>query len=159
MVETACEAGPTCNVDQRSFKAYLARFMTYARVMAPWTAERIKKKIQGSAIAAASKCNFGADRNTCGLRWTEGEWEGYYGVGEQLSALEVIQSNLVEQAPLLADSKTGTSKGDPAAGRELELDVNANRKPSTKADKGGAGALTGIVLILLILFTWWLVKP
>ncbi|TGZ85123.1 mannan endo-1,6-alpha-mannosidase [Ascodesmis nigricans] len=164
MVESACETlnPPSCNVDQRSFKAYLSRFLTYVRILAPWTAPRIATKIKASSIAAAKRCSRGQDQNTCGLRWYTpvDEWEGMWGVGEQLAALEVIQSNLVKESPEeFADSKTGTSIGDPSAGGDVELDLSHGLKPVTTADKGGAGTLTGLVALAMLGLSWWLMKP
>lgn len=51
------------------------------------------------------------DGVTCGHKWWVEGWDGQYGVGEQMSALEVIQSNLVERVKGPLSSETGgTSK-------------------------------------------------
>lgn len=41
MTEVACENNGMCNVDQRSFKAYLARWLGYTAIVAPWTREQV----------------------------------------------------------------------------------------------------------------------
>ena len=41
MIEMACERNGLCDHDQRSFKAYLSRWMGYTMLSAPWTRDRI----------------------------------------------------------------------------------------------------------------------
>ena len=83
-----------------SFKAYLARWMAATIKVAPWMSEQILPFLQTSAKAAAAQCNGGTDGVTCGIKWTASTWDGAYGVGQQMSALEVIQSNLIAQVSL-----------------------------------------------------------
>ncbi|KAF8246910.1 mannan endo-1,6-alpha-mannosidase [Wilcoxina mikolae CBS 423.85] len=155
MSELACEPYMTCNVDQRSFKAYLSRFMALTVKMAPYTRDIIMPKLRSSAEAAARHCSFGEDQNTCGLRWTEPEWENLWGVGEQLSALETIQSNLILGArDYVTEKKGGTSKGNPSAGTGGETVRERSREVGTK-DKGGAAALTaGMAMGFVVLGIW-----
>ena len=156
MAELACEPYMTCNVDQRSFKAYLSRFMAMTVKMAPYTAETIMPKLRSSAEAAARHCSFGEDRNTCGLRWTVPNWEGLWGVGEQLSALEVIQNNMVMHSTDYATEKLGgTSKGNPGAGTGGEL-IENNLREVGVGDKGGAVTLTMAFSLGIFLLAGWL---
>lgn len=152
MSEVACEPVNTCDVDQRSFKAYTSRFMALTIKMAPWTAGFIMPKLQTSAKAAARHCSYGEDKNTCGMIWTQDGWDNKYGVGEQLCALETIQNNLVDQvgAPV-TQANGGTSRGNPSAGAggDASLYVPSDY-PTTKKDKIGAGFLTAFVIILLL---------
>ena len=55
---------------------------------------------------------------TCGEHWTAGSvWDGTYGVGQQMSALSVVQSNLInESVELVTNTTGGTSQGNAAAG-------------------------------------------
>jgi mannan endo-1,6-alpha-mannosidase len=41
MIEIACERGGNCNIDQQTFKAYLARWMAASVKVAPWTHDTI----------------------------------------------------------------------------------------------------------------------
>jgi len=85
---------------------------------------------------------------TCGEHWTDGStWDGTYGVGQQMSALSVIQSLLIDEAPpLVTNSTGGTSKGNSAAGGST-TDRDGNRvTPVTTGDRAGAGFLTAFVL-------------
>lgn len=156
MAEMACEPYMTCNVDQRSFKAYLSRFLALTVKMAPFTAEYIMPKLQASAKAAAQFCSWGDDQNTCGMRWTENQWEGLWGVGEQLSALETIQSNLVLHSRELVTEKVGgTSKGNPGAGGSGAI-IEETRMDITAKDRGGAAAVTIIAVIGFLVFGWFI---
>jgi mannan endo-1,6-alpha-mannosidase len=97
MYEWACETGESgrhCNLDQQSFKAYLARFMAKTALMAPFTKDTIMKYLTASAVGAAKSCSGGTDGKTCGSKWYTGGWDGTSGVGQQLSALEVTQALL-----------------------------------------------------------------
>ena len=113
MMESACETVGTCNTDHRAFKALLARFMALTATMAPSTQPFIMPRLRATAIAAAKSCNGGKDKQTCGLVWTEGTYDGspfgvaLGGVGEHMAVMEVIQSNLVSQAKAPATQGKG----------------------------------------------------
>lgn len=158
MYEVACETNGKCDVDQRSFKAYLARWMAATTKVAPWTHDLIMPKLKASAQAAAKQCSGGTDGKTCGLKWTtNGVWDGSYGVGEQMSALEVIQSLLIDQVSgPLTNETGGTSKSNPSAGSHSETSPLIF-SPTTTGDKVGAGFLTTIILIMILGGAWWMV--
>lgn len=103
MVEAACEPYGTCNNDQYSFKAYLARFLAKAMVVAPYTRSTIQPLLVASAQAAARSCSGPSDGVTCGQKWYT-EFDGKYGIGQELSALEVTQALLIDEAPGLMNS-------------------------------------------------------
>ncbi|KAG8531415.1 uncharacterized protein KY384_003044 [Bacidia gigantensis] len=162
MVEIACEPQQTCNYDQPSFKAYLSRWMAATTQLAPFTFDFIKDKLRDSANGAAGQCDGGTDGMTCGRTWHSTTWDGKYGVGEQMSALSVIQSNLISKVsgPVTSDNG-GTSQGDPSAGgggdnaAEAAIDPNAGHSITT-ADRAGAGILTALVLGSFAGCTWWI---
>ncbi|KAL9624684.1 MAG: hypothetical protein Q9160_001038 [Pyrenula sp. 1 TL-2023] len=160
MYEVACEKNGKCNIDQRSFKAYLARWMAATTKLAPYTYDQIMPKIQASSRAAAAQCNAGQDGTQCGLQWTtNGQNDGSFGVGEQMSALEVIQSNLITKVSGPVSNNTGgTSKGDPTAGSQGDDQAMLGQAdPITTGDKVGAGFLTTLVLIGILGGAWWMV--
>jgi len=159
MTEVACEANKKCNVDQKSFKAYLSRWMAATTKVAPWTRELIMPKLKASAQAAAKQCSGGTDGVTCGMKWfTNGVWDGNSGVGEQMSALEVVQSQLIDYVAGPVTNRTGgTSKGNPNAGSHSNDNPLALDAIQT-GDKVGAGFLTTIVLILILFGAWWMVS-
>ncbi|TKA65244.1 hypothetical protein B0A49_07963 [Cryomyces minteri] len=96
MFEPVCELASTCNYDQFSFKAYLSRWMAKSAILAPYTIASVTRLLRASALAAAASCS-GPD-NACGAKWYVGGFDGVVGVGQQLSALETIQSLLLLNA-------------------------------------------------------------
>lgn len=98
MYEAACETYGNCNTDQLSFKAYLARWLAKTSVLAPFTSSSIRPMLEASAQAAAASCSGGLDGVTCGTKWFVGAWDGTWGAGQQLAALEVVQALLVADA-------------------------------------------------------------
>lgn len=159
MFEAACETNGKCNTDQRSFKAYLARWMAATTKLAPFTYDYVMTRIRASAAAAARQCNGGTDGVTCGMKWTEPTWDGNFGVGEQMCALEVIQSNLISRVsgPVTNDTG-GISQGDPSAGTGGDIPPIALHTGDIKTgDKVGAGFLTGFILAGVLGGAWWMV--
>lgn len=145
-----CETVNRCNVDQRSFKAYFARWLAATAKLAPFTHDLIMQKIATSAAAAIKSCTAGSTGTQCGLKWTTGTNDGNLGVGEQMAVLEIVQSNLVDDAPgwVSAAKGTGTSKGDVDAGGGHNVDTEGLvLAPVTAGDKVGAGFLTALMII------------
>jgi mannan endo-1,6-alpha-mannosidase len=145
-----CEFGK-CNVDQRSFKAYFARWMAATAELAPFTHDLIMAKLRTSASAAIGTCTAGKRGTECGLRWNMTN-DGSLGVGEQMAALEIVQGNLVDGVPgwVSAVKGTGTSQGDVNAGGGSKASSRLSTKAVTTADRAGAGILTALVLIGVI---------
>lgn len=152
MSEVACETQDTCNVDQRSFKAYLSRWIAATVQIAPFTHDMLMPKLRASAQAAALQCS--GPNNACGLRWTKGaNYDGSTGVGEQMAAMEVFQTNLVDSAKKrVTEDHGGISKGDPDAGTEKDDDayIGVLDDPITTADRAGAWILT--ILVIFVTF-------
>jgi mannan endo-1,6-alpha-mannosidase len=153
MYEVACEdvnGSGTCDTDQLSFKAYFSRWLAATTKVAPYTTAQIMAWLQPSAQAAAEQCDGGANGVTCGEHWTAGStYDGTTGVGQQMSALSVIQSNLISEAPeLLTNTTGGTSQGNPAAGTNTgpSSEDAIVITPATAGDKAGAGILTVLML-------------
>jgi hypothetical protein len=156
MVEI-CEPSQKCNIDQWSFKASFSRWLAITAGLAPFTQAQIMPLLQKSAVAAAKQCTGGGG-NQCGSRWYQ-DFDGNVGVGQQMSALSVIQANLITQVrgPLSSNSG-GTSKGDPSAGTSETNNNPVHFDPVTTGDKAGAAILTILVLGLTIGGSWWLVS-
>ena len=162
MVEAACETVGTCNTDQKSFKAYLSRWMAASTKMAPFIYDTVMQKLQGSAKAAAAQCTGGASKSLCGLVWTNnGVWDGSQGVGEQMSALEVVQGLLVPQVKgpgPVTQATGGTSKGNPSAGTTPTTWSGGHPAgPVTGGDRFGAAALTAASVVLICGVSLWIV--
>lgn len=159
MAETACESNGKCNIDQRSFKAYLARWMAATMVRAPFTEPLIQPLLESSAQAAAQSCTGGPDGDACGLKWTEKSFDDITGVGEQMSATEVFQSLLWDKVPgPVTENAGGISEGDVTAGTSSDEDkVDITPSDISTGDRVGAGFLTTMVLIGLIGGAWWMI--
>lgn len=144
-----CEPVVKCNIDQRSHKAYLARWMAGTTQLAPYTAATLLPLLASSATAAMKTCTAGPSGTQCGLTWSGGQNDGLIGVGESMSALEIVQSNLVPLAPgwVSAVAGTGTSQGNANAGVGSVTGVESlNKITVTSGDRVGAGFLTFTVL-------------
>ena len=162
MYEVACEPTNTCDTDNYSFKAYLSRWLAASIKYAPFINGTVMNLIQKSATAAALQCSGGPNGQMCGSKWTAGAtWDGTMGVGQQMSALEVIQANLISQVPIPVTNRTGgTSQGNVAAGGGSGSSSNPalSTETITGKDKAGAGVLTTLVLISVIGGAWWMIS-
>lgn len=142
-----CESG-VCDTDQLSFKAYLSRWMAASIKVAPFVEDLVSSQLKASAQAAAKNCNGGSDGVTCGTKWTTNTWDGQYGVGQQMSALEVIQGLLIDSVSGPVGNQTGgISIGNPSAGTGGDRTPGAPPGIINTADRAGAGILTAVILI------------
>ncbi len=162
MIEEACETQtpPTCDTDMLSFKAFLSRWMAAATKMAPFISDQVHAALVTSATAAALQCSGGANGRMCGLKWTKGAaWDGTQGVGQQMSALEVIISTQIARTPPPFTNTTGgTSVGNSNAGAGSVGTTNGlTNNPATVGDRAGAGMLTAVLLIALVGGVAWMV--
>jgi Glycosyl hydrolase family 76 len=153
MVEVSCEPAKKCNPDQTSFKAYTSRWLAVTAQLCPWAAAKIKPKLQGSAQGAAKQCSGGDSGSWCGQNWNADVWDGFQGVGEQMSALATIGANLISQKPLTAKTG-GTSEGDPNAGSILP---HFTPYKISTPDKAGAGVVTFLAVFTMLMAAWWMV--
>lgn len=157
MQETTCAPYDRCNNDQRSFRSLYSRCLGLTTVLIPETKELLDDYLQKSAKGAAQSCSGGSDGVTCGEDWTYDGWDGKYGLGEQMSALEVILSNIQVDYPILS-TKTGASNNtDSEAGLNTQDHVNRNEINVGTSDKAGAGALTAIVLGIILGGGIWMI--
>lgn len=85
MSEIQCEETLVCDQDQKSFKAYLARWMAVTSLLVPSTAAQIEPKLSASAQGAAGQCDGGSSGRECGMQWNTTTWDGTTGVGQEVS--------------------------------------------------------------------------
>ncbi|KAE8446823.1 hypothetical protein EG329_011600 [Mollisiaceae sp. DMI_Dod_QoI] len=161
--EVTCEATLIhCTIDMLSLKAYLTRFMAASVKVAPFIHDQVMAVLQSSARAAALQCSGSPNGRMCGLSWSkEASWDGTSGVGQQMAALEVIQSNLIDAARAPLTNQTGgTSQGDPSAGTSNPSAQDPTAiQPAKSSDKVGAGFLTAIVAIVVVGGLVWVSFP
>jgi mannan endo-1,6-alpha-mannosidase len=152
MVEIKCEPEKKCNADQTSFKAYTARWLAVTTQLCPWTVDKIMPKLHDSAMGAAKQCTGGNTGNWCGQNWNSDVWDGFQGVGEQMSALAAIGANLIKSAPKPMTAKTGgTSDGDDGDRPPIRL------KNISIADRTGAAIITFLAIFGMLFTAWWMV--
>ncbi len=162
MVEVACEPQASCNYDQPSFKAYLARWMAATTQIAPFTENYIMQKLRTSATGAAGQCSGPPNGGTtCGRKWYQGSWDNQQGVGEQMSALSIIQANLIQKVdPPVSLVDGGSSKSNPSAGTgpvgSHPSGATVTTRLITIGDRAGAGILTAVTLISLLGCLVWI---
>ena len=103
VLQEMCEAVGTCNVDQKSFKAYTSRWLAATAAMVPAVAAQIQPLLDGSVSGAVKACSpdaNGDNDGVCGLKWTIDGDDQQYGVGQQIAALEIVQGQLAAGRPL-----------------------------------------------------------
>ena len=62
--------------------------------------------LRTSAEAAAAQCSGGENGSICGSNWATSKWDGTQGLGQDLSALEIILANMPSKE---AQTENGTS--------------------------------------------------
>jgi mannan endo-1,6-alpha-mannosidase len=161
MEEVACEPVDRCNLDQQSFKAYLSRWLATTIKWAPHTYDFIMPYLRASAVAAAKQCVGGANGRMCGLKWNKDAYDGSTGVGQQMAAMEVTLSCMIEQRkPALTADTGGESEGNPGGGgSDIGRTIPSFTKtgPISTGDRAGAAILTVVVVLCLLAGTGWLV--
>ena len=112
MFEAQCEKAYACDNDQYSFKAYLGRWLYATAKMLPELQSDILALMRPTAEAAATSCSGGTQQRTCGTEWWLPGFGGAVGLGQQMSALEVIHGLLLDtvKPPGIAASTTSTTK-------------------------------------------------
>lgn len=103
-------------MDQRAFKGLAARSLARAAVAAPFVADTFNDIIKVSAKAAAATCDGEGKDTRCGKKWYEENDDAEDvedgGLGEILSALEVVQGLLYSDAKdWIAGNETATPTG------------------------------------------------
>ncbi|SCV01153.1 LAME_0G14422g1_1 [Lachancea meyersii CBS 8951] len=157
LYEVTCQSANSCNTDQRSFKAYFSRFLGLTAQLVPESRSKIMGWIRTSAAAAAQSCSGGTDGHTCGLNWFYDGWDGYYGLGEQMAALEIMQNVYCLDRPAPYTAETGgTSIGNGAAGTETQA-TNLSPLTITTGSRAAAGIITAVIGLSIIACTVWLV--
>ena len=160
-----CEPKALCNADQKSFKAYLARWMTLTSQLATFTFKQVHRLLGNSAKMAADTCIGGPRGTSCGMVWWKNGTFDETGVGQQMSALETTLSVLIsfdDPDPVgsnsgqpksgIAPPKTnltgGTSASNPDAGHNPNAPKDGEiADPVLMKDRIGAWFLTVVLAI------------
>ncbi|KAK9239591.1 glycoside hydrolase [Lipomyces kononenkoae] len=151
MYEQACEIAGTCDVDQKAFKGILANCMGLTAQLAPFTYNTIYQHLAQTVPGIEQSCVGGTDSVTCGTTWLDVGWDNTWGLGQELSAMEVVLNLLVQNVPAPYTSSTGGSSSGIAA------PVATNGTAITTADRAGAGIITSVALLMMLGSSWWVV--
>ncbi|TKA78771.1 hypothetical protein B0A55_04127 [Friedmanniomyces simplex] len=164
LYEVACEPSKNCDTDQLAFKAVLARALANARDLTLDTSlyhrdsnqssfsnssasnpgtpagslhASIDAILRTSAQAAAAQCSGGEAYGTdCGSMWTAATWDGTTGLGQELSALEILLANLPAKA--LAKSNSTSTTGTGSAGNGTATAGSTSGGPSSSSSAGAS---------------------
>ncbi|GME72688.1 unnamed protein product [Ambrosiozyma monospora] len=157
LYEQQCQEAGKCSNDQRSFKSIFSRCMAATAKLVPKHTDYFMKIIDASAEGAAKSCSGGSDGVTCGINWSYGGWDGWYGLGEQMTALEIIQSTLLMDREAAYSNETGgSSEGNAEAGLDTKDYSNKNEFEVSQKDKTGAAILTTVVLVIFLMLAVWM---
>lgn len=141
MFEVACETNSNCNMDQLAFKAIASRALVRTRDLTSHSStivngtdygtlqEQTNSLIQASARAAAAQCSGGATGTVCGTSWLNNTWDGTSGLGQDLSALEIILATLPGKA--LRNANSFTESPTPATGINSTIGGNTTSSASS----------------------------
>lgn len=155
--ESTCAPWGKCNNDQRSFLALLARNLGLTATLVPELYDHITNEMLApSAKGAAASCSGGSDGITCGQNWNIGRWDGLFGLGEQMNALETVMSMITTKHPPYTSNNGGSSKSVPDAGNHTSTSVNSKLIDVATKDRAGAAILTAIVLGLTLSGGVWM---
>jgi hypothetical protein len=102
----------------------------------------------------------GAGNFACGMSWWKTGFDGVKGLGQQISALNILTVLLVDSVPPPFTSKTGgNSKGNADLGKGSEdSSIPDFFEPISTADRAGASILTILVVGFWVSGAWWLLK-
>lgn len=147
LIEVGCEKPGNCDNNMKTYKGLLGSWLAFVARVAPTTRDRITKKLEGAARAAAKSCT-GSKHDECGMRWYENKFDGNGGMEQDMSALSMFTANLMlrmDNDPVT--SKTGgNSKSDKNAGMVKHDDDDDDKlKPITAGDKAGAAIVTFVI--------------
>jgi mannan endo-1,6-alpha-mannosidase len=84
--------------------------------IAPYLKASVTPKIQKSATSAAKKCNGNSAKDTfCNFSWMSSRNSAFTGLGQQISALQIVLANL-DRPQLATANQTGSGDGSESTG-------------------------------------------
>ena len=154
MSEVACEVTDTCDYPQFAFKGLTAQWMGATTQMAPFTTNTITKYLQASAKGAANQCVERNNGTTCGAQWDKSSFDGNTGLGQQLSAMNVIVANLASNAsvPGTGTSASTSSPGTSSTSTPGQPSTTASGAPSSLLPLRTAASTVSLLVFAAILF-------
>lgn len=135
-------------------KVYLTRYLASISLLALFTAGSVGTFLRISAIGAAATCTTGPYGNMCGFKWYINGSDGTSGLGQQLSAVEVMYALLVNLTKPPMRFKNFRTQSEQTAVRSLPLlqaPPSSTTKPLYDADNE-ASKISGFLFTLLSAF-------
>ncbi|KAH8647027.1 glycosyl hydrolase family 76-domain-containing protein [Tricladium varicosporioides] len=154
MNEVACEGIRKCDLEQLTYKGQFARSLAITNKVAPFAKGFIMPLLRSSARGAAAQCVGGPQSNLCGFLWNT-TYDGTAGPGQQMSALQVIQANLVVTVVGPLQGSLSTSNGSTSATPTLQgslptsngsTSATPTAPPVNSTSKLSKGSIAGIVI-------------
>jgi mannan endo-1,6-alpha-mannosidase len=150
MVETACELGQNCNEEIGVYRSVLARALGDIATFAPYLKTSVTPKIQKSATSAAKKCNGNSAKDTfCNFSWLSSQNTAFTGLGQQISALQIVLANL-DRPQLVTANNTGSegtsgSTGPSSTSTSASSSTQSTATPTASGGTGAGNRLVGSV--------------
>ena len=122
----------------------------------PQLYEQFLPYFEASALACIGTV-AGLNGNACGFKWSIGSYDGTYGFGQQMDALQVLAANIIQDsASPVTHATGGITKGDPNAGTGGDTSSIDQLSTITTASKAGASILTAVLIIAWLGVGWWM---
>lgn len=141
MIEVACEPQDTCRTEIYAFKGIAAQWLGAIPPIAPYTSDFLLPSLRSSAQAAAKQCSGGNNKTACGFQWTASKYDGNTGLGQELSALNMVLANLAAKStgPAKANS-TSTRTTSGGSGGQDSSSANSTGSASPASQSSGSGS-------------------
>lgn len=149
--ETACQARDNCNVDQLAYRSILARALATTRAMDASTSDAITPVLQASALGAAAQCSGGKDGTTCGSDWASTKWDKSQGLGQDLSALEILLANIPEKQVSTVNGTSTSGRPGTPTGSSTSASGSLSATPLPPASSGASGQMASMFGLLAAL--------
>ena len=87
----------------------MSRWLAATAALVPSVAAQIKPILDASVSGALASCNGGSTAD-CGFKWTINAYDSTQGVGQQLSALELVHGQLASSNKLPGKAAAATKR-------------------------------------------------
>ncbi|QKX55882.1 uncharacterized protein TRUGW13939_02981 [Talaromyces rugulosus] len=137
MVGTGCEFVQSCNEEIGIYRSVLARALGDIATFAPYLKASVTPKIQN---AKDTFCNFS---------WMSSRNTAFTGLGQQISALQIVLANL-DRPQLATANQTGSGDGSESTGSSststsAPSSTQSTATPTASGDTGAGNRLVGSV--------------
>ncbi|EME83008.1 glycoside hydrolase family 76 protein [Pseudocercospora fijiensis CIRAD86] len=168
LYEVACAPNNNCNVDQLAFRAPLARALGNVRDMVNTTVVTlngtsssstnktdyistiIDRSAQGALRQCAAATNNSQTAVRCGSDWSSTEWDGTQGLGQVLSALEIMLAGIPRKR-LNTMNSTVNGNGTSTSGNGSGTGTGGGSATSSPAAPNEAGSVVSASFVATLM--------